>query len=198
MRSRFARAILGWPGRVLVALAVTLAFPLYTYAATVTITVSTAITASAVTTETSGATSTISVRLPDGLAPISFTNGSGANQCNKFWIRKVALSASTPVDLDLTALTSGQGDTSFAAVKILAIFNEATTSGYSVTVGNGTNPFAGPLSAGTTTISIDPSASVTFFSRTAAGWAVTNSSNDVIRLNPGSNTFNVTVVIAGI
>ncbi|MGE4196028.1 MAG: hypothetical protein AB7G11_02745 [Phycisphaerales bacterium] len=196
--TRLTRILTGWPMRVALSLVVALAFPLHAYAATVSLSFQTAVTASAVTTETSGATSTISVRLPDGQAPLSFTNGTGAMQLNKFWIRKVALSASTPVTLDLTALTSGQGDTSFAAVKFLAIYNETSTATYTVVVGNGTNPFAGPLSAGTTTITIDPLGSVTFFSRTAAGWAVTNSANDGLKLDPGGNAVNVTVCIGGI
>lgn len=187
----------GWLARVLAAISVALAFPLYTYAATVTGSVSAGVSFNAITTATTGATSTISVRLPSGLAPINYTSGTGAFQVNKLWFGTFSL-ASTTTTLDLTALSGGYGDTSFSAVKVFTVIDHETTASKKITVGNAaSNQFVpGGLSSGTVTWDVDGGATSTFMCATAAGWTV-DSSHKSVKFDSGSNTVSFSVVIAG-
>lgn len=120
-----------------------------------------------------------------------FANGTGTNQANIAWHDERTLSASANESLQIT--TSGAlkdalgGVINFTAVKLWAMHASCANTN-TVVVGNGTNPFAGPLSAGTATITLNPCDTFTFLAP-ASGWAVTASSNDVIKVvNGGAGT----------
>src|SRR5262245_4927279 len=88
------------------------------------------------TTETAGASTRIAIRLPSGNTAAEFTSGTGGAQVSKMFTSQISLTASTPVTLDLTALTGGVGDTAFTKTKIVAVYNnEAIGSGKAVTIG---------------------------------------------------------------
>lgn len=187
--------------RLAIATITTLAPISYAYAAdSVTASVVPGITVNATTTLVTGVDAPVNVRLPAGLAPIAYAYGSAGGQLEKMWVRQITLTASTSTDLDLTALTGGQGDTSFAKVKILGIYNnEAVTSGATktVTVGNVTNGWVGPFGAATHTMTVASGCALLNFNKETAGWAVVGGTGDLLRLTPGAANTSVTVVIAG-
>lgn len=147
---------------------------------------------------TTGATDQQKAVLPANSAPMEFTSGTGISQVNKLWVRTVSLSASTPVTLDLTALTGGVGDTSFAAIKSITFINHETAGGgKDVTVGAAAStPFTGPLGGTTPTIDVQAGTSLPWVNPEAAGWACGTNKN--LKLDPGANAITLSLVIAGI
>jgi hypothetical protein len=152
---------------------------------------------SSVTTEVSGAKTSISIRLPQG-GVVNYTHGTGAAQVNATHVNQISLVTSTPQTPDLTGLTGGQGDTSFSKIKVFALFNnEAAGSGKKVIVGNGTNAFVGPFGAAAHTIAVEAGCGLVMWTKETAGWAVANGSTDGLKLDPGANNVSVTLVLAG-
>ncbi len=128
----------------------------------------------------------------------SMASGTGSNQADKIFSDQRTINASGDETLDLTNLTDVFGALlSFAKVKAILI-KAATGNTNNVVVGNAANPFAGPLSAGTTTITLPPGG-VAMLAAPAGGWTVTGGSADEIKIaNSGAGT-SVTydIVIVG-
>lgn len=142
-----------------------------------------------------------------GASQIAVSAGTGAGQCNELWSQTIALVASTPQTLDLTALTGEGGRTvSFSAVKIFEVVNNDPTN--PVTVGNAaTTPFAPFWNTPANTESVpgggckDQSGNqvgtpMLKTNLTAAGWSTTGATK--LKLDPGANAISVTVTIAGL
>jgi hypothetical protein len=148
------------------------------------------------TTLVTGATRSVDVRLPANLSAIDFTSGTGADQVNVVWSDTRTYSA-TPTTFDLTTLASAATNTGAAAfnnVKIFAVFNNDTTN--NIIVGNAASAqFTGPLSSGTTTITIPPRCGVLFYNRNANGWDAATAKN--LKIDPGANNVSASVVLAG-
>jgi hypothetical protein len=127
----------------------------------------------------------------------SMASGTGSNQADKVYSDQRTINASSDETLDLTNLTDVFGASlSFAKVKAILI-KAAAGNTNNVVVGNATNPFAGPLSAGTTTISISPGGAV-MLAAPASGWTVTGGSADEIKIaNSGAGssvTYDIVIV----
>lgn len=113
----------------------------------------------------------------------SFANGVAAGQANILFADTRTLAASANESLDLSgALLDAIGQAAvFAKVKALMIrAAEANTNDVIVGAAAST-PFLGPLGGTTPTITLKPGA---FFimSYPGAGWVVTNSSNDLLKI----------------
>lgn len=164
----------------------------------VTLSITPGITITSSTAETTGATSKITVRLPDGYTAVEYSFGTGAAQVNAMYVNQISLVTSTPQTLDLTALTGGQGDTSFSKLKCIAIYNNETAgTNKPVILGNGTNPFVGPFGAGSHTLAIPAGCGFIIYTKETAGWAVANGSTDGFKLDPGANNVSVTIALVG-
>lgn len=130
----------------------------------------------------------------------AIANGVNANQANAIYIDEFSIAASGTLNIDVAgSLTDRLGNALvFTAIKeIWVIADDSNTN--DIVFGNGTNPFAGPLSAGTTTITLKPGNDMRFRNYSAAGWAITGASNDVIKLaNSGAGTaVTGTIIIIG-
>lgn len=146
-------------------------------------------------TEVTGATQAATVRLPANQTPYSYTAGTGASQCSKFHVDYITLSA-TPTTLDLTSWATGIGDSSLANIKGCLIINNTTTSGYKVIVGGAaSNPFPFCLNTAATTFDVDEGGFFLWGHQKADGETTSSANN--IKLDPGANTVNVTLVVWG-
>ncbi len=150
------------------------------------------------TTSRDGGDATFSV---DEVGSHSVENGTGAGQANAVYIDDFSIAASGTLNVDLSgSLTDAHGNALvFTAVKEILIKADSGNTN-NVVIGNGTNPFVGPFSAGTVTVTLKPGG---FFhvsdGYSAAGWSLTGGASDVIKLeNSAAGTaVTGTIVVVG-
>lgn len=116
------------------------------------------------------------------LTPQEFTTGSGANQANHAFADERTLAASTSENLDLYGgLTDGLGQTiNFANIKAILIKADAGNGGNIVVGAAASNPFLAGLAGTTPSFAIPPGG--VFQISNPAGWTVTDSSNDQLKI----------------
>lgn len=130
-----------------------------------------------------------------------YTNGTGAGAINLVYAKQIALVASTPQTLDLSALTALDGSSvNFARVRELVIQVVTATSAFNVTVGAAaSNPWA-PF-WGTTGTDVVFAGSIRYFTDpTSVGagvGAVTSGTSKALKLDPGSNNVTINLMIVG-
>jgi hypothetical protein len=111
----------------------------------------------------------------------------------------LALSISTPVTLDLTALTGGEGDAAFTKVVLLDIRNlEAAGSGKTLTIGaeGSAGEWYDPIgTAAGAKLTVPPATGRQLYTLESAGYAV--GTRKLLKLDPGANAVSVLVTIAG-
>lgn len=136
----------------------------------------------------------------DETTDINLALGTGANQANNIFTDTRTLAASATETLDLAGgLTSALGVTlTFTAIKAIKIHAAAANTN-NVVVGGGSNPFIGPFVDPTDKLSIPPGGMLLLANPSAAGWAVTASTGDLILVaNSSSGTgVDYTVTIVG-
>lgn len=140
--------------------------------------------------------------IPDG--SVTFTDGSGANQANKWHYSYRTLSATTGENLDLAgSITDVFGATlTLSAVKSIVAIIDYGSGSYD---GTKTLQFSAGSSNGMTTLPLSGTSPVLTFDKqlmlfvgTAAGWAVTAGSADTIRFyNPGASSVSYALWIQG-
>lgn len=130
-------------------------------------------------------------------------SGTAANQSDLHYYAVLTLAA-TPTVLDLTALTDPFGaSVNFARVKEVLIVNNSTTDGHNLLVGYATttthaftsivsNP--GQITVGPSTLANN--GFLLWVAPNTTGAAV-SSTNKLLQLDPGANTFSITVEITG-
>jgi hypothetical protein len=127
-------------------------------------------------------------------------HGTGIDQATHIYIDDFSISASGTLDIDLSgSLEDRHGNAAvFTAIKEILLIADATNTN-DVVYGNGTNPFVGPLSAGTATVTVKPGNRFNVTNYSAAGWSLTAGSSDVIKLANSSSGSAVTgtIVIIG-
>jgi hypothetical protein len=168
-------------------------------AATVTGSVAPAVSVNSSDVSVSGFNNSQAIQIPPALAALQFATGTGAQQISiASYNAGRALTASTPVTDDLSALTGYVGATAYTKVKILAITNNDTVAGHNVVFSGGaSNPFVGKLGGTTPTHTIGPGETLLMFDLTAAGMTV-DGTHKTIKLDPGANNISsVSIVVAG-
>jgi hypothetical protein len=149
--------------------------------------------------ESSGEGGTAALDISERLTQV-LTNGTGANQANAVYIDEFSIAASGTLNIDLSgSLVDRLGNALvFTAVKAILLIADAANTN-NVIYGNGTNPFVGPFSAGTATITAKPGTVQLLTDFSAAGWPVFAGSADVIKLenSAGSTAVTGTIVIVG-
>lgn len=130
-----------------------------------------------------------------------FATGTGAGQINKLGWGTLSLAVSTPVTLDLTAIsgmTTWTGDTAFAKVKYLKIINGATAGGTKPLIVGvaASNAFNGQMGGTTPTETVEAGCELEWENKEAGGWTV-DSTHKNVKVNPGANAIVLTIIIAG-
>ena len=125
------------------------------------------------------------IRVPANSAPVSFGSGTGALALSKYYVDTRTLAATTKT-YDLTALD----------VKVLVISNQATTSGYNLTVfGAASTGFNGPLTGTTPKYTIGPGETLLLYTQ-ATGWTVSSSAKSLL-VDAGSNSVPFVLALMG-
>mgnify|MGYP001153648961 CR=1 FL=1 len=121
------------------------------------------------------------IKIPANLnSQISYTDGAGANQGNILYQGQRTFSGSTD-NVDLSGVLTDSFGTTISAARIKGIVIVNISASNSITVGNGTNPWATLLN-GTGTLTLPPGAFFAAATPDATGWAVTNSTADILKL----------------
>lgn len=134
-----------------------------------------------------------------------FTNGTGVCQANKWYLAYRTLTATTNDDLDLAgSLTDPFGNTlTFTAIKSIFVAIDYAGATYDGTKtleigpGSASNTFSGPFGGTNGKFTFDKAFGA--FIGTAAGWTVTASTGDILRVrNPGASSVSYLIWIQGI
>lgn len=126
-----------------------------------------------------------------------YASGTNANQQDVLWEDTGSLAATT-VDIDLRgSLTDKFGAAAnFAKVTALIIKVNTTTTGHTLTVGGGSNPWITWLGATGDKIVIG-AGGVLILTAPVDGFAATAGTGDILRLDSGLNTVSYTIQILG-
>ncbi len=132
----------------------------------------------------------------------AYANGTGANQANQVWTdeRTLADAASETLDLAGSLVDEFGGTVTFTAIKAFLIQNESADAFLLFEPGD-TNGFTGPFADASDQLKIPPGGCLLLTNPTAAGWAVTAGTGDIIKLShdgTGSNTLTYKIAIIGI
>jgi hypothetical protein len=135
------------------------------------------------------------------LAPeIALSDGAGLNQANRVFQDTVTLAAAGETLLDLTALTDALGSAvSFARLKAIYVRNKSATAGDNLQLGGTVVAGLSTLYVGTNAGQlIGPGGIALLVNPSAAGWAVTATTADILRIgNPGANPIEYDIVLIG-
>lgn len=133
----------------------------------------------------------------------SLVDGAADGQVQKLWHAERTIAASDDDDLVLTNLEStlfgGTIACDFAKIKALLIVNQATAAGLSLAVGGaGAGAFAAPFNGSTSAQVIVPPAGSLLLAHPKAGWTVTASTSDILRVsNLGASPVTYRAVLLG-
>lgn len=131
-----------------------------------------------------------------GTVTVSSNAGTITVKGNKVY-QASGSAVATNVDIDLTAVTCVDGSTGFSYVRAIFIFNDATTTAYTLTTGAGTNPFVPYLTGTTPAIVIDPGGLFVAIKALGTNGFTVDSSNKTVRLASGANTVPYRIVVVG-
>lgn len=137
----------------------------------------------------------------DLIKDIAFTSGTGANQINLLWSDQRTLAASTGEDLDLAgSLVDAFGNTlTFASIKMIYIFS-AAANGDNLLVGGAASAAISTLFSDTSDeIIVAPGGTMLLVNPNAAGYAVTATTADLLRIENADSGAAATydIIIAG-
>ncbi len=127
-------------------------------------------------------------------------NGTGINQANAIYVDKFSIAASGTLSTDISGtLTDAHGNTMvFTAIKeIMVIADDGNTN--NIVLGGGANAFVGAFGAAAHTVAVAPGSRADLANFSAAGWAVTAGTGDIVLLtNSAAGTaVTGTLVIVG-
>lgn len=124
------------------------------------------------------------------------TNGTGADQANMYFSDQRAIGA-VPDDLDLYGgLTDAYGATiNFAVIKGIIVYAASANSG-NITIGGDAAAFVNWVSNATDSIVIKPGGMFAIVDPSAGGYAVTNTTADVLQIN-GTNGDVYDIILIG-
>lgn len=135
----------------------------------------------------------------------SWRDGVAVDQADQLWHAQQTLAASGVVNLDLTNLSravfGGSLAVSFAKVKALVLVNLASTSGLDLLVGGagtGGNAWGAPFNGDKDAKLVLPADSALVLVNRKTGWAVTNASSDVLKIeNPQASAITFKAALIG-
>jgi hypothetical protein len=131
---------------------------------------------------------------------IEWANGAGLNQANLIFQDRLTVTAAGEQLLDLTALTDSLGGSvAFARIKAIYLVNRSVTAGDNLQLGGTVSNGLSTLYVGTNAGQlIGPGGIALLVNPSAAGWAVTAASADILRIgNPGTNSIDCDLVLIG-
>lgn len=129
-----------------------------------------------------------------------FTPGVGANQMDVWYdaLRTLASAATETLDLTGTALEDPFGTAiTFGHIKLIGLYaaKENTTD---LTVGNGVNPFLGPLGAAAHTLILKPG-DCAVFARPSTGYPVTDATAEGLKVaNAAGAAGSYSILVGGV
>lgn len=128
-------------------------------------------------------------------------NGTDNDQGNRIWAdTRTAAGSADPIDL-LGTLASEMGDIpsiSFVDLSMILIHNKATTTGYLLTVGAGSNPtFTGLWGATGDAIKVHPGGLFLWESGGVDAVSPVAATGDLLTVDPGANTVTYDIVLVG-
>lgn len=128
---------------------------------------------------------------------LTFTNGTGANQCDLMFSDTRSVTSGSPDDLDLAGvLTTAFGATiTMARVKLIYIKNNDTTN--ILNVGAGTNPLINWVLASGDGVNVRPGGFLCLGAPDATAYAVTAATGDILRVAAAAGTISYTIIILG-
>jgi hypothetical protein len=137
----------------------------------------------------------------DALEQFVLASGNAANQVSKCFADRRTIAASSNDDIDLTGggLTDPLNQAlNFGTVKAIYVKASAANTNNVVVGGAGTGAFNGPFNAATAKVSLEPGA-VFLVAAPAAGWAVTATSADLLRIanSAGGTSVTYDIIILG-
>lgn len=127
----------------------------------------------------------------DTTSRIDFSMGAGARQANLVFADRRTLAASATEDLDLDGGLADPfgGALVFKRVKAILIQAAAGNANDVIIGGAASNGFVGPFGAATHTMAVKPGGILLIAAPTAAGWPVTASTADLLKVaNSGGGT----------
>lgn len=124
----------------------------------------------------------------------AFTNGTGADQANMVWSDQRTISASGTDDLDLSgSLTNAFGTTiSFTSIKGIIVYAASGNTNDVLVGGDGSAPLAEWVSDTSDVLVVKPGGMFALMNPAANGYAVTNSTADVLQIANSSSGTSVT------
>lgn len=126
----------------------------------------------------------------------SWASGVGASQSDVVWGDERTIAASGTDDLDLAgSLVGALGTVVFARVKLIAVTASAANTNNVLVGAAASAQFVGPFGANTHTIAVTPGNGFMITNSTAAGWPVTATTADLLRIANSGGTTGVTYTI---
>lgn len=140
-------------------------------------------------------------RNPLAVSPrLQWESGVAINQADLIFQDRITVGAAGQQLLDLTALTSSLGvAVSFARLKAILLINRSVTAGDNLQLGGTVSNGLSTLYVGTNAGQlIGPGGLALLVNPSLAGWAVTATTADILRIgNPGANDIECDVVLLG-
>lgn len=124
-----------------------------------------------------------------------FATGAGASQIDRLFAAQRVIAPSGTDDLDLTGTTLQDilnQNLALVRVKLIVIFAASTNVNNVVIGAAAANQFVGPFGAATHTIALPPQGLFVVMAPTAAGWPVTATTADLLRITNGGAGTSVT------
>lgn len=131
---------------------------------------------------------------------IEWADGAGLNQANRIFQDRLSVGAAGEQLLDLTALTDSLGAAiSFARLKAILVINRSVIAADVLQLGGTVSAGLSTLYVGTNAGQlIGPGGLALLVNPSLAGWAVTATTADILRIgNPGANAIECDVVLIG-
>jgi len=138
-----------------------------------------------------------------GYAPVcNFSNGTGAEQANKYFEDTRTLTASSTEDLDLYGgLTDVFGNTlNITKIKFIIIRAAATNTNDVVVGGAAGSPIVSLFGTATDKINLKPGTGICLFATDSTAYAVVTSTADLLKVANGGGTTSVSydIIIGGV
>lgn len=132
---------------------------------------------------------------------VPMLSGTGLDQANRLFADQRSVNTASNDDLDLAGgLTDAFGQTlTFAKIKAILIYNTILTAGEILNVGGGgVNSFINWVGNASDTVTIGPGGLLVLANPSLAGYAVTASTGDILRIaNAGAGTIVYKIVLIG-